>query len=263
MLSHPWGSFNTGTAQQHLRLTCCPAGWRAGMSRNRALWPTDARQRTLWSVPRPASHPTKNQGHGRWDRLPHSFTRAWSAQTQSRFPRGGVGAAAGRRDRERRRVQTSLLPTSPPSSLLPRFLPHSFLTTHLPRPKRWEHLCPISPKCSLSPRTRLSSKIPLLTPSSTSPLLGLLFPFSSFSSTPFPTLVTGTPVSCPPHNQLCTHPPRNSTPSHGLSLGLSPASPIWLMGLEQFTNREDLKSNLNPHSDPGSKVGLSLPLLHT
>lgn len=162
-----------------------------------------------------------------------------------------------------RRVQTSLLPTSPPSSLLPRFLPHSFLTTHLPRPKRWEHLCPISPKCSLSPRTRLSSKIPLLTPSSTSPLLGLLFPFSSFSSTPFLTLVTGTPVSCPPHNQLCTHPPRNSTPSHGLSLGLSPASPIWLMGLEQFTNREDLKSNLNPHSDPGSKVGLSLPLLHT
>lgn len=78
------GSFNTGTAQQHPRLTCCPAGWHAGMSRNRALWPTDARQRTLWSVP--ARYPTKNQGHGRWDRLPHSFTRAWSAQHRAGSP---------------------------------------------------------------------------------------------------------------------------------------------------------------------------------
>lgn len=66
------------------------------------------------------------------------------------------------------------------------FPPHCHLRSHpgscctasrlysLPRPPKLpqhtENVCPVSPKCSFSPRTHLSSsKIPLLTPSSTFP----------------------------------------------------------------------------------------------
>lgn len=178
--------------------------------KNCPLAPKDCEQRFL-------SHALQ------WDRLALCFPGAWSAHCGAGpWGRGcwGQGEACGN-------LAPSCLTPSPPQP------PSPALATQLPdcalfRPQRWEHLCPNFPQMHL-----LSKDLPLLQKSifSALPLLEHSSFLSLPSQHPLPNSCSRTPVSCPPLAQLCTQPPQNPTPSHGLSRGLRPASPIWLMGL--------------------------------
>lgn len=169
-------------------------------------------------MPQPAGHPNKSQGHMRWDGLPRCFTGAWSAHHRA--------GPQGRRCWGQREVRANLAPSGclifPPAQALATQLPDP----PSPDPRDGNISAPFPPNAaSLQGPAVLqnpSSHPFQLLPSFGTPL-SLLFP----PNTPSPTLIAGTPVSYPLPGQLCTHPPWKPSPSHGLSLGLSPASPIW------------------------------------